>query len=167
MHSLLINSFFLFLVTVCFYDNTWYVQGDTFPCIDGCNTCICLGNNNVGSTHIDCCKLRSYVYLANLCDTLGKSRQVLNIWNLQSYILRVFVFFYSLYVCLCLFLLTCSCLTLYMYIYILQHNFFVKTEKKLFGFIISMLITCTCMVFVSKGPFAESLGTRVLVMPYL
>lgn len=107
--------FFLFLVTVCFYYGIWYSQGDTFPCIDGCNTCICLGNNNVGSTLIDCCKSRSYVYIANLCDTLRKSRYVLNIWNLHSYILCVFFVnclfvCYSLYmyVCLCLFLLTCS-----------------------------------------------------------
>lgn len=95
------------------YYGTWYSQGDTFPCIDDCNTCICLGNNNVWSTLIDCCKSRSYVYIANLCDTLRKSRYVLNIWNLHSYILCVFFFLLIVYLfvilCTCMFVWVCFC----------------------------------------------------------
>lgn len=81
MHSLLINSFFPFglqyVSTIILGTSKeihflhWRFQ--------------CLGNNNVCSTYLDWCKLRSYVYLANLCDKLGDSRYVLNIVNVYPY----------------------------------------------------------------------------------
>lgn len=106
-------NFFSFWYTVCFYDNTWYLQGQTFPCIDGCNTCICLGNNNVGSTFIDCCKLKSCVYLANLFDKLGKSRYVMNISNVYPYNSCVCL----LIAVICLFVSLCLCLFVFAYLF--------------------------------------------------
>lgn len=138
-------------------------------CLDGFNTCICLGNNNVGSTYLDCCKLRSYVYLANLCDKLGDSRYVLNIVNVYPYnscvCLLIAVICSSVIFCLFVFVLAYlfNCFIPNLEIQIVDQPFCKKKkqEKKLFKFISSMLITC--VIFVSKRPFAESLKTRVLV----
>nr|XP_034320545.1 von Willebrand factor C and EGF domain-containing protein [Crassostrea gigas] len=38
----------------CFYNGRYYSEGQSFPAIDGCNTCFCSGNGQVGCTLIGC-----------------------------------------------------------------------------------------------------------------
>lgn len=68
----------------------------------------CLGNNNVCSTYLDCCKLRSYVYLANLCDKLGEPDMYWTLW-MFIHIIHVFVNRGHLFECYFLFVCVCFC----------------------------------------------------------
>lgn len=47
---------FIYILIGCFYNGRYYSQGQSFPAIDGCNTCFCSGNNNIGCTLVACCE---------------------------------------------------------------------------------------------------------------
>ncbi|XP_061190289.1 BPTI/Kunitz domain-containing protein-like, partial [Saccostrea echinata] len=38
----------------CFYNGRYYPLGESIPSTDGCNTCFCTGNGQVGCTLIGC-----------------------------------------------------------------------------------------------------------------
>lgn len=50
----------LYVLLGCFYNGRYYSEGQSFPAIDGCNTCFCSGNGQVGCTLIGCCKWLLY-----------------------------------------------------------------------------------------------------------
>ncbi|CAH1797763.1 unnamed protein product [Owenia fusiformis] len=42
--------------TRCQYGDEIYKNGDTFPSLDGCNTCFCMNNGDIGCTEMECPK---------------------------------------------------------------------------------------------------------------